>query len=399
MKGVGTLISHRDGVGWQAVRMDHTVTPIDGFVAPGFEAARDAFAANFAERGEVGAGVCVIIAGRVVVDLVGGWADETRTRPWLPDTLVDVYSTGKGLLTMLALELVGEGRLSLDAPIADVWPEFAAEGKQAVTLRQALTHRAGVPAIRQALTDDDLWHWDRMTAALASTAPWWEPGTRHTYHTNTFGHLVGEVIRRVSGEMPGTRLRRLADQVGADVWFGVPARHLHRCADVIWAPGRAMPAFDPYQLEGEAQMLALGYANPPGYSSMGVVNSVEWRTAQVPSTNGHATAAGVARMYGGVLDRGWIPADLLSEAARVQSSGPCTVLGEDVEFGLGFTPTGSRRPLGTNPHSFGHFGTGGSLGFADPDAHLSFGYVMNHVIPRWQSTRNRALIDAVYSSL
>ena len=379
--------------------MDDTTAPIEGFVAPGFEAVRSAFAANFAERGEVGAGVCVLIDGRVVVELIGGWTDEARTRPWRPDTLVDVYSTGKGLLTILALELVGEGRLSLDAPIADVWPEFAAAGKEGVTLRHALTHRAGVPAIRQRLTDDDLWDWERMTTALAETAPWWEPGTRHTYHTNTFGHLVGEVIRRASGEMPGARLRRLADQVGADVWFGVPAEHLHRCADVIWAPGREIPSFDADALEGDAKMLALGYANPPGYSSMGVVNSTEWRTAQVPSTNGHATSTGVARMYAGVLERDWIPADLLAEATHVQSSGPCVVLGEDVEFGLGFTPTGTRRPLGTNPHSFGHFGTGGSLGFADPDARLSFGYVMNHVIPRWQSTRNRALVDAVYAAL
>jgi CubicO group peptidase (beta-lactamase class C family) len=373
--------------------------PISGTCDPAFAAVREAFAANFAERGEVGAGVCVMVDGVVVVDLVGGWADEAHTREWQPDTLVDVYSTGKGLLTMLVLELVGEGRVSLDAPIADVWPEFAARGKGHVTLRHALTHRAGVPAIRQPLTNDDLWRWDHMTAALADTAPWWEPGTRHTYHTNTFGHLVGEVVRRVSGEMPGTRLRRLADQVGADVWFGVPAEHLHRCAELIWAPTHVMPSFDPTQLSGDAQMLALGYANPPGYSSMGVVNSREWRTAQVPSTNGHATAGGVARMYAGVLDRGWIPDDLLAEATRVQSAGPCVVLGEDVEFGLGFTPTGARRPLGTNPRSFGHFGTGGSLGFADPDARVSFGYVMNHVIPRWQSTRNRALIDAVYGAL
>ena len=373
--------------------------PVEGFVGPGFEEVGQAFAANFAERGEVGASVCVIIDGRTVVDLVGGWTDDEQTREWQSDTLVDVYSTGKGLLTILALELVGEGRLSLDQPIADVWPEFGAAGKAKVTLRHALTHRAGVPAIREPLTDDDLYDWHRMTAALAATEPWWEPGTRHTYHTNTFGHLVGEIIRRVTGEMPGQRLRRLADQVDADVWFGVPAEHLHRCADVIWAPGRAMPSFDPHSLEGEAQMLALGYANPPGYSSMGVVNSVAWRTAQVPSTNGHATASGVARMYAGVLDRSWIPAALLADATRVQSSGPCTVLGEDVQFGLGFTPTGDRRPLGTNPHSFGHFGTGGSLGFADPDAGLAFGYVMNHVIPRWQSTRNRALIDALYRAL
>ena len=146
-------------------------------------------------------------------------------------------------------------------------------------------------------------------------------------------------------------------------------------------------------------MIALGYFNPPGYSSTGVVNTAAWRGAQVPSTNGHGSAAGVARMYDDVLAGRLLSAELLTEATRAQSVGYCPVLGEDVTFGLGFKPTTARRPFGTNPRSFGHFGTGGALGFADPDAGVAFGYVMNHVIPRWQSTRNRTLIDALYASL
>jgi CubicO group peptidase (beta-lactamase class C family) len=146
-------------------------------------------------------------------------------------------------------------------------------------------------------------------------------------------------------------------------------------------------------------MAALSYFNPPGYSSNGVVNTPEWRGAQIPSTNGHGTAAGLARLYEAIVDGRLLSADLLAEATRVQSEGPCPLLGEVVAFGLGFQPTSTRRPLGPNPRSFGHFGTGGSLGFGDPDAGVAFGYVMNHVIPRWQSTRNRALIDALYASL
>jgi len=361
---------------------------------------REAFAANFAERGEVGAAVCVMVGGEVVVDLVGGWADEARTRRWRHDTLVDFYSAGKAMVALLALQLVDAGLVGLDDPIASVWPEFGAGGKQAATLRHALCHRAGVPAIREPLTNDDLWNWDRMTAALAATDAWFEPGTRHVYHTNTYGHLVGEVVRRVTGETPGRRLRGVADPLGADLWWGVPDNELHRCADVIWAPSTPIGDVDFAALTGEALMIALGYFNPPGYSSNGVVNSVEWRRAQVPSTNGHGTATGIARLYAALVQRGrLLSPELLAEATRVQSDGYCPVLGEDVAFGLGFVPSSARRPLGPNAGSFGHFGTGGALGFADPVAGVAFGYAMNHVIPRWQSTRNRALIDAVYRSL
>jgi CubicO group peptidase (beta-lactamase class C family) len=374
--------------------------PIGGRCDPAFGAVRAAFAANFAEHGEVGSAVCVMVDGEAVVDLVGGHVDPSRSRLWQPDTLVDFYSVGKAIVALLALQLVDAGLIALDDPIASVWPEFAVGGKETATLRHALCHRAGVPAIRQPLTNEDLWHWDRMTAALAATEAWWSPGTRHAYHTNTYGHLVGEIVRRVTGQMPGERLRAVVAPLDADLWFGLPEGEQVRCADVIWdSPG--MPAdVDFAEASGDALMVTLGYFNPPGYSSMGVVNSPEWRSAQVPSTNGHGTATGVARLYAALLepDRLLSPG-LLAEATSAQSEGHCPVLGEDVTFGLGFKPTVARRPFGPNPRSFGHFGTGGAVGFADPDAGVAFGYVMNHVIPRWQSTRNRTLVDAVYRSL
>jgi CubicO group peptidase (beta-lactamase class C family) len=281
-----------------------------------------------------------------------------------------------------------------------IWPEFGAAGKHEAMIRQALCHQAGVPAIRERLVNADLWDWNRMTSALAATGPWFEPGSRHIYHTNTFGHLVGEIVHRATGRMPGDALREVSEPLGADLWFGVPAAQQYRCAELIWDPQSTMGALDFDSLTGESLMLALGYFNPPGYSSQGVVNSPEWRAAQVPSTNGHGTALGLARLYSALVEPGrLLSADLLDEATSVQSEGPCPVLAEDVAFGLGFVPTSERRPLGPNPRAFGHFGTGGAVGFGDRDANVGFGYVMNHVIPRWQSTRNRALIDAFYDSL
>jgi CubicO group peptidase (beta-lactamase class C family) len=373
--------------------------PVNGTCDSRFRGVRDEFIRNFSERGEVGAAVCVLIDGDIAIDLVGGWADRQRTIPWNPDTLVNFYSVGKAIVALLALRLVDQGLIGLDDPIVSVWPEFGEGGKDVVTLRQALCHRAGVPAIRQPLTDSDLWRWGRMTEALAATDPWWEPGTRHAYHTNTYGHLIGEIVRRVSGETCGDHLRSLAGPLDADVWFGVP-RHLQsRCADIVWN-GSTDIDIDVGELTGDELMVLLSYFNPAGYSSVGVVNTERWRSAEVPSTNGHGTARGIALLYAALMARpGLLSVDLLAEATTPQSTGFCPVLGEDVTFGLGFTPTTARRPFGPNPNSFGHFGTGGAVGFADPQSGVAFAYAMNDVIPRWQSTRNRALVTALYESL
>jgi CubicO group peptidase (beta-lactamase class C family) len=390
--------------------------PVSGHCDARFSAVRDEFVRNFTERGELGAAVCVMIGGTSVVDLVGGWADAARRTPWRHDTLVDYYSLGKPFVALLALRLVDRGLVGLDDPIATVWPEFAAHGKEGATLRHALCHRAGVPAIREPLRNEDLWQWSRMTAALAATEPWWEPGTRHAYHTNTYGHLVGEVVRRVGGGTTTERLAALVGQLDADVPVGVPARARSRCAEVIFHAAAPVAVFDAGaagsvgDVSGEgdaaeepgddAQMEMLSYFNPPGYSSMGVVNSQAWRGAEVPSTNGHGTATGVARVYAALLEPGrLLSSQLLAEATAPQSSGFCPILHEDVTFGLGFKPTVPRRSFGPNRGSFGHFGTGGAVGFADPVSAVAFGYVMNDVVPRWQSTRNRALIDALFAGL
>jgi CubicO group peptidase (beta-lactamase class C family) len=305
------------------------------------------------------------------------------------------------------LQLVASGAVQLDEPASRRWPELKA-GQMGATVRDVLCHRAGVPAIRQPLTNEALWNWNTMIAAVAATEPWWPPGSRHGYHANTYGYLVGELARRVSGQLPADWLRSaVAKPLRADLAWSLGAADQARCADVIWQsnlePPGGWPA--PDHLPDDQAMIVLGYTNPPGISSIGVVNTSSWRSAQVPSTNLHATARGIARLYaalaaGGQMDGVLVcDADVLAEAVRPQSDGWCPFLEREATFGLGFQPTRPERPFGPNAGSFGHYGTGGALGFADPAAGVAFGYVMNAVRPRWQNPRNRALIDALYSCL
>lgn len=371
-----------------------------GFCDPRFGAVKDEFLANFA-RGDIGAACAVEIDGRVVVDLWGGWADESRTQPWERDTLVNAYSVGKPIVATSLLQCVASDRIELDAPATPYWPELTA-GMHGATVRDALCHRAGVPAIREPLTNNDLSDWNRMCAALAATEPWWTPGTKHAYHVNTYGFLIGELARRVTGTLPGDWLRtEIAGPLDADLAWGLDAQQLTRCADVVWQqdvpPSTTQANVD--ELPDDQAMTMLGYFNPPGFSSLGIVNTTAWRKAQVPSTNLHATARGVARFYAALIDGRILDAEVLAEATRTQSEGWCPYLEREVSFGLGFQPTRPDRRFGPNAGSYGHFGTGGSVGFADPSASLAFGYVMNAVKPRWQSPRNRALIEAVYSCL
>jgi CubicO group peptidase (beta-lactamase class C family) len=366
---------------------------------------REALWGNFRDRGERGGAVCVIVDGRVVVDLWGGWADLGGTRQWQPDTLVNVFSVGKGLIAVCTARLAGQGRLDLDAPVASYWPEFGAAGKDAITVRQLLSHQAGLPAVRRRLPPGSMLDWPVMTSALAAEEPWWEPGTGHGYHVNTFGFLAGEVIRRVTGATVGTLLReQIAGPLGADVHIGLPVSQDARVAQFSW-PGPPPAEEEPAGLEPAQFMAHNAYFNPGGLSGAGVINSRAWRAAEVPSANAHGTARGVARVYaalaaGGSLDGVTIVgATALAAAATEQVYGPDLVLHRPSRFGLGFQLTHPERPLGPGQAAFGHFGAGGSLGFCDPGSGLAFGYVMNQMGPRWQNPRTRALVDAVYQCL
>jgi CubicO group peptidase (beta-lactamase class C family) len=363
---------------------------------------RDAFALNFAEHSEVGAAIAVTLEGRPVVDLWAGSADRARTRAWRRDTLVDVFSVGKPMVALCLLMLIERGQVDLDDRVAEHWPELAAAGKGEVTVQMLLGHRAGLPGIRPPLPPSAMYDWQLMTSALAAEQPWWRPGEKHGYHVNTFGFLVGELVRRCSGESVGAFFERsIARPLGADFHFGLSGTQEQRVADFLF------PDVPPAAIDAEAtSLLRSVYLNPPGLSGFGTVNSREWRAAEIPSANGHATARAVARIYSALAGGGAVDGVRLLDpgtvalAAREVSSGRDAVLDRPSRFGLGFQLTQPERPLGPNPNSFGHFGAGGSLGFADPDHALAFAYVTSQGAgPRWQNPRNRGLLDALYASL
>jgi len=381
------------------------VLEVEGLVDARFARVRDAFLENFLLHDELGGAVCIVVDGVVVVDLWGGHRDLAGRRPWERDTLVDVFSVGKALLATAAARLVGQGALDLDAPVCAVWPEFAANGKAGVTLRQLLSHTAGLPAVRRRLPRGAMLSPRSMREALATETPWWAPGDALGYHVNTYGFLVGAVIERVTGRSVGTYLREeVCGPIGADVHVGLSARDLGRVAEFRW-PQAAPPEAAPEGLEGLALMRYNTYWNPSGLSGAGVVNTEAWRAAEHPSTNAHATARGIARLYDALVRGGrfngyeLVERHALREATSEAVSGEDLVLERPSRFGLGFQLTMPERPIGISPRGFGHFGAGGSLGFCDPDCGLAFAYVTSAMGPRWQNPRNRALTEAVLASI
>jgi CubicO group peptidase (beta-lactamase class C family) len=388
-------------------------SPVRGHCDPRFTRVRDAFAEILVSGAEVGAALAVCLDTRPVIDLWGGHADAARARPWERDTLVNLYSVGKAVSAVCALRLVEAGRLDLETPVARYWPEFAQANKGDIPVRWILTHQVALPAIARPLPSGAWRHWDVMTEALAAQAPWWEPGAGHGYHVNMQGFLVGELVRRITGTTYGTYLREsLAGPAGLDFFVGLTPALEARCAELVPRPASAEDAAlrqalsaDPATLSGLALMRVNAYRNPPEVSGTGVVNTHAWRAAEVPSTNGHGTARGVARLYAalagdGTLDGARILApELIARACAPAADGDDIVLGRPTRFGLGFQLTMAERPLGPNPRAFGHFGAGGSLGFADPDAHVAFGYAMNQGRAGWQHKHVRHLIDLVYAAL
>ena len=382
--------------------------PMQGTCEPRFEPVKRAFLENFAARNELGAAVALTLDGKPMVDLWAGWADQAKTAPWTGDTIVNVYSTTKGLTAICAHRLVDQGKLDLDAPVAKYWPEFAQAGKQNLPVRYLLSHRAGLPAVKKPLARDAAFSWETMTGALAAQEPWWVPGTRHGYHALTFGWLVGEVIRRISGKSPGTYFRdELAQPLGLDCHIGLDAKHDSRVAPLVEPPPP-----DPGQPNPMAEMMkdpesvsAKTLMNPPTLAP-GIVNSRQWREAEIPAANGHTTARALARIYGALARGGEIDGvrvltpESIARCHTEQSRGPDAVLLLTTRFGLGFMMSLPEASLGPNPRSFGHPGYGGSIGYADPDAKIGFGYTMNRMgTGILIDPRADALIKAVYESL
>jgi CubicO group peptidase (beta-lactamase class C family) len=364
---------------------------------------REAFAANFRDEGDRGAAVCAILRGRTIVDLWGGFLDAEGTKPWQRDTLVNAFSVGKGILAMLALACVERGELALDARAVSLWPELGAEGKDRLTLRELLAHRAGLPALHEPLAPALLYDWPVVCGRLAAERPWWEPGSAHGYHANTWGFLVGELLRRGTGRSVGRLLaERLAGPRDADYHFGL-TRAEHARVSPCFLP--SLPA-DVAVLPptGDAQrdaMIRNTYFNPPGLSGFGTVNTPAWREAVIPSTNGHGNARGIARLYRVLAGAsgGAISTALRSEAVAVHSDGEDRVLGRPSRFGLGFQLGRPGRPFGPGPGAFGHPGYGGSLGLVDPEIGLAFGYVTNRPGVRFRTARTDRMLQALYAAL
>lgn len=379
---------------------------VEGECDPRFERVRRTFEKSF-EAGEVGAAVAITLDGRPVVDLWGGFADAARTRPWQRNTIVNVYSTTKGVTAICAHRLVETHRLDLDAPVARYWPEFAQAGKERMPVRFLLSHQAGLPAVRKILPQDALYYWNAMCAALAAETPWWEPGTKHGYHALTYGFLVGELIRRIDGRSVGGYFRdELALPLGLDFWIGLPGREHVRCADMIPAPPGAAGAEDVLEQfsKNASEMVRLTFNNPPG--RRGHVNSPEWREAEIPAGNGHGDARSLARLYGalacgGELDGVHVLSKQAIDRARTeQAFGKDEVLGFPMRFGLGFMLRHDLMPLGPNASAFGHAGAGGSIAFADPEARIGFAYVMNQMQGGTTGDpRGFRLIGALYKCL
>jgi CubicO group peptidase (beta-lactamase class C family) len=385
---------------------------VGGEVEPGFEPVRDAFAHNFEVGREIGAAFCLHVAGRKVVDLWGGSFDRNESRPYDADTLQLVFSTTKGATAACANLLVQRGQLDLQAPVATYWPEFAQAGKEDIPVLFLLTHQAGLPAIDRTLTAGEVQAWDPMVQALAEQSPFWEPGTAHGYHALTYGYLVGEVVRRITGKSIGTYFaEEIAGPLGLEFWIGLPEEHEHRVSPIAGAlipeggEGEGMPADFPSTLLARA--LNAGGA----FGDSHFPNSPEWHAAEVPAANGITNAASLSRLYAGLIGtvEGGPSEPLLTRAqvddARTgRTSGPDQVflsLGFPLEqeIGLGFWVSGPFTPFG-GAGSFGHSGAGGSYGFADPENELAVGYVMNKMSAGLLGDpRARRLVKACYESV
>ena len=379
------------------------MTEVHGHCDDRFAGVREAFEANFRERDELGAAVAVFVDGRPVADLWGGWADRARTRPWERDTVVDVWSTTKGVTALCAHLLAERGLLDLDAEVARYWPEFAANGKEGVLVRHLLSHRSGVAGLSEPLSARELYDWETTIARLAAQKPLWEPGSASGYHVLTFGHLVGEVIRRITGLLPSAFLEReITGPLGIDFTIGLPEKEYGRAAELI--PPPAMTSTQQAEMLASLTPVAVAaLANPP--LGAAAANSPAWRAAEIPAAGGHGTARAVAELYGLLAgERGLLSPEAVERVREGQGSCRDLVLGarfgRDTEIALGLWLSGAHGSYGPNPRAFGHDGFGGSCGLADPEARVSLGYVMNRMGPHLaDDPRKSALVEAVYAAL
>ena len=385
--------------------------PINGHCAPEFESVRRQFERNFAERGEVGAAVAAWVDGELVVDLWGGCRDAEGRQPWQRDTLASVYSGSKGLTSTCIHLLAERGQIDLDAPVASYWPEFAQAGKDAITVAMVMSHRSGVIGPAKPMRAADVLDWDAVCAQLAAATPWWPPGTAQGYHMVSFGFILGELVRRITGCTLGTFLREeIAAPLSADLHIGLPSRDHDRCAvmvnkphirDVLAAGGA------PEQPTSLADHGKAGLAVAMGFipdDELGSESIDRWRAAEFPATNAHVSAVGMATFYHAMAQEKIVSRELM-DLCRTSQGGLATdvVLGPRVAdhgWGIG-SMLNQRGVAGPNTGIFGHGGSGGSYAFVDLEHRIGYAYVMN----RFDATkanadpRSVALSDEVYAAL
>jgi CubicO group peptidase (beta-lactamase class C family) len=382
------------------------VIPVEGSTDPAFAGVRDAFATNFEDGLELGASLSVSVAGRNVVDLWGGWLDPDRSRPWERDSLVCVFSCTKGVAAIAVMWAVEAGLVDLDATVASYWPEFAAVGKGDIPVRWLLTHQAGLPAIAKRMPLGSLSDWGAMTDALAEQEPWWEPGTAHGYHGVTFGHLVGEVLRRATGRTCGQIVRdELGAPLGADLLMPLPSADDHRTSDLVVVTSPDGTFFDHW--DPKTGLGPRSFGNPPDSNDPRHTVSESWRRAEIPAANMHSNARSLDRLFavlscGGSLDGAKVASPgLVEEFGRRAVVGPDRVMELPTAFATGFEHTIPEWPFGPNPRTYGHNGSGGSLALTDPDTGLSLGYAMNRLW--WGPDRNdprwAPIFEAVYAAV
>ena len=374
---------------------------IQGHCDDTFAKVRDEFERNFTERGDIGASVCIYVEGEEVANLWGGLADPESETPWKEDTVTVIMSATKGATALCAHILADRGELEFDAPVAEYWPEFAAHGKETILVRMLLNHQAGLPAVRTPVPPRGSYDWELMVNSLADETPFWEPGTRFGYHPATFGWLVGEVIRRISGKSLGTFFRdEVAGRLGLDFWIGTPVSELPRVTPL--RPDPADPVHEALAADSDSNsLLHLGFNNSGGYTSPGGWNNAMAYQAELGASGGITNGRSLARMYaplslGGTFG-GYelVSPETVRRMGSVESSGSAdATIGMPFRIALGYMK--GPADLGLPESSFSHGGWGGSMGFADPDTQVAFGYVMSQMssTPRWQS-----LAKAAYRSL
>ena len=387
------------------------MTAIEGRTAPRFEAVADAFARAFEGRPSMGGALAIRHRGTEVVNLWGGLADKRSGAPWSQQTASVVFSCTKGLVSILVAQLVEEGRLDYDAPVARYWPEFAQNGKAEITVRQVLGHQAGLSALTDDLAFEDILEWDVVIGHLERQAPLWTPGTGYAYHALTHGWLAGELIRRVTGQSVGDAFgQRIAAPLGASAWIGLPPTFNGQIAHLNVAPDLATLWANEAKLDSAAtpnwpyRAMTLGHALPAALvTTDGGFNDRRLHEAQIPAAGGIATAPTLAAIWSATV----CPTDgvqLLSPqtvdlATRTVTEGPPVFnpVPPYSRWGMGFQLDSEARRYLT-PHSFGHDGAGGQSGFADPHHGVGFAFITNWM-EAGEDRRATGIIDALRTVL